>query len=125
MNDELRKEAKKKVEAKKAFYTVATVFAGTAVILILLMFIIPEIAFWLMLAFPALALVLGVLYISAFGYPGTDSDAADWEEAEIQKEMAKIQRRQDASEAVTDPEPMELKDLEQVEQRMPNEEDFV
>lgn len=128
MHEELRKKAEEKVKAKMIFYTTSVVFAGTAVVLFIIMLAIPPIAFWLLIPFPALAMVLGVMYLSAFGYPGTNAEAEDWEEEEVEKEMEKLLlRRKQKQTTVTldsDAEALELKELERVEQ-LPNEEDLV
>jgi len=55
---------------------------------------IPSITFWLLIPLPVLAMVLGVVYMNAFGFPGTNPNAEDWEEDEIQKEMRKLERQQ-------------------------------
>lgn len=128
MDEDLRKQAEKKVKDKMIFYTTALVFAGTAVVLLIIMLAIPSIAFWLLIPFPALAMVLGVMYISAFGYPGTNAEADDWEEEEVEKEMEKLllrqKRKRAAGESNPTTEQLELKELERVEQ-LPNEEDLV
>ena len=126
MSEDVRTRAKKKVAAKKTFYTVAVVFTGAALILITLSFILPEISQWLLLALPALALVLGVLYLDAFGYPGADRNAEDWEEAEIRKEMKKIELQRSARTTAPPPaDRLELEDVERIEVRLPNEDDLV
>ncbi|MEM6769564.1 MAG: 2TM domain-containing protein [Bacteroidota bacterium] len=127
MDDDLRKSAKKKVDAKLAFYTCSLVFSAAAIVLIILSFAIPKIAVWVLIPLPVLAMVLGVLYFSAFGYPGANRDVEDWKEEEIQREMRKLQRRKktkQANNSAIEQDELTLKELERVE-ALPREEDFV
>lgn len=126
MEDNLRKAAKKKVDAKMAFYTCSLVFSAVAVVLLILSVTIPSIAPWVLIPLPVLAMVLGVLYFSAFGYPGTDRNAEDWKEEEIQREMRKLQRRQKVADQANSPsaevDELPLKELDALEV---GEEDYV
>lgn len=128
MNKELRKKAEKKVNAKMAFYTCGVVFSCVAVILVLLSFHLPAIASWLLLPLPVLVMVMGVLYLDAFGLPFTDTPSENWREEEIEKEMKRLIRREESQNPPADnsfvPETLELKKPE----RLPasnGEEDYV
>ena len=46
MYKELRKEAKKKVEAKMAFYICAIAFSSVSIVLLMLSFYMPSIGIW-------------------------------------------------------------------------------
>lgn len=94
---ELRKKAKKKVENKMAFYTCAVVFSFTTLVLLLLSFYLPGVAFWLRLPIPIFIMVLSILYLTAFGLPFTGALSEDWQEEEIEKEMIKLYRQKKPS----------------------------
>lgn len=129
MYDELRKKAKKRVEAKKAFYICIVVFSFTTIILLLLSFYLPSIAFWLMLPLPAFIFVLGILYFFAFGLPFTGGYSEDWEEDEIEKEIIKLYRQRRAHlpplEELSESEKLELKELERLKKKWDWGEDYV
>lgn len=126
---DLRKKAKKKVETKMAFYICAVVFSFTTLVLLLLSFYLPGAAFWLRLPIPVFIMVLGVLYLSAFGLPSTGALSEDWQEAEIEKEMTKLYRQKKAQlpplEALSETEILELKELERLQRKWGRDEDFV
>lgn len=129
MYNELRIQAKKKVEAKKAFYICTIVFAFTTLILLILSLAIPSITFWLMLPIPAMLMVLCVLYFSAFGLPGSGARSANWEEEEIEKEMLQLYRQKRAQlpplEELSENEILELKELEELRKKWEWGEDVV
>lgn len=129
MMEELRKKAEKKVEAKMAFYICAIVFSFTTVILMILSFALPGVAFWLRLPIPVFMMVLGIIYLGAFGLPSSNSLSEDWKEEEIKKEMQKLYRQQKAQERrpqdLTESEKLELKELERLEEKRSWDEDFV
>lgn len=129
MDKKLRKKAEKKVKAKLEFYTVAIVFFFTTIVLLMVSYAIPEITFWLMIPIPVFIMVLGVFYLSAFGLPTSRGMSEDWREEEIQKEMEKLRRQQQAQLPPTDeyvePEELELKEMERLEERRTRDEDFV
>lgn len=112
-----------------AFYTSAIVFSFTSVTLLLLSFYLPGIGFWLILPIPAFIMVLGVLYLTAFGWSAKRSLNQDWEEEEIEKEMRKLYRQEKAqmppAPELSEEERLELKGLERLEKKWDREEDFV
>ncbi len=129
MHDELRKEAKKAVDAQMAFYTCSIVFSFTTLVLIILSFAIPAITFWLMLPIPVFLMVLAVLYLSAFGLPTSISKSSNWKEEAIQKEMRKryLSRKQalTAIQELSAEEKLQLKELEALEATQGWEDDLV
>lgn len=128
MNEALRKKAKKKVDAKMSFYTTLIVFSFTTVVLLILTLAIPGIKFWLLLPIPALAMVLGILYLNAFGYALHKPYTADWKEEEIDREMLHLQRQQrqkQQREASETTDGLELGELESLRETTDWEEDLV
>lgn len=127
--EDLRKKAKKKVENKMAFYICAVVFSFTTLVLLMLSFYLPGAAFWLRLPIPVFIMVLGVLYLTAFGLPSTGALSEDWQEAEIEKEIAKLYRQKKAQlppgETLSEIEILELKELERLQKKWGRDEDFV
>ena len=83
---QIRKKAEEKVKAKKGFYVVATTFAAISIILyVISLNFYGMVAFWIKFPILVLVLVLGIIYVSIFGLPYS----GDWEEEEIEKEMAR------------------------------------
>lgn len=116
MYEELRKQAKKKVEAKKGFYIAAVTFGMASITLIMLSFYLSQIAFWLLLPVPILLMTLVIVYISVFGLSLPGKDASDWEEQEIQREMFRLylqkKKQLSSSDRLTTEEALKLKQLE-------------
>lgn len=129
MYQELRKKAKKKVEAKMAFFTCSIVFSFTTLVLIILSFAIPAIRFWLMLPIPVFIMVLGILYLTAFGWSNNGRHSEDWQEEEIEKEIVKLyeqkKRQLSPEKELSEKERLELKELERLEKKWGWEEDYV
>ena len=131
MSEELRKKAKKKVEAKLAFYTCAIIFPSVSVVLLMLSFYLPGASFWLRLPIPILMMVLGVIYLSTFGWSSTGELSEDWKETEIEKEMLKLYREKKAPlpplAELSATDILELKELERLQKKWDKnrEEDYV
>ena len=129
MYKELRKKAKKKVQAKIAFYTCAVVFTFVTIVLLMVASYLPPIAFWLKLPIPIFFMVLCILYLSAFGLPGSGRFSENWQEEEIEKEMVRLYRQRKAQlppdEDLSETEVLELKELEQLERKYDWDEGFV
>ena len=129
MYKELRKKAKKKMEAKMAFYICAIVFPFVAILLLMLSFYLPAVGFWLRLPIPVLIMVLGILYLFAFGLPSTGALSEDWQEEEIEKEMVKSYRQKKDQllplEELSETEILELKELERLEKKWGWGEDLI
>ena len=121
MYKELRKKAKKKVEAKMAFYICVIVFTFVTILLMMLSFALPGVAFWLRLPIPIFVMVLAILYLSAFGLPGNGRFNENWQEEEIEKEMIKLYRQRRAElpplEDLSETEQLELKELERLKKK--------
>ena len=124
MYEELRNKAEKKVRAKMAFYICTIVFAFTTVLLLMLSFYLPDVSFWLRLPIPVFVMVLGILYLVAYG-PLT----GDWKEEEIEREILKLYRlRKDQLppvEELSEKEILELKELERLKEKWDWGEDYV
>ncbi len=129
MNKELRKEAKKRVEAKMAFYICAIVFTVVTVVLLMLSAYLPAVGFWLRLPIPIFIMVLGILYLSIFGLPNSGALSADWQEEEIEKEMIRLYRQKKtqlpSQEELSETESLELKELERLQEKWDRGEDYV
>ena len=129
MYKELRKKAKKKVEAKMAFYICTIVFSFVTVVLLMLSFYLPGAGFWLRLPIPIFIMVLTILYLVAFGWPTTGALSEDWQEEEIEREMIKIYRQKKMElpplEEMSEKEILELKELERLKKKWEWDEDYV
>ena len=124
MYKELRKKAKKKVQAKMSFYTCVIVFSFATVVLLMLGSYLPSISFWLRLPIPVF-----IVYLYAFGLPTKDALSGDWQEAEIEKEMMKLYRQKKTQlpprEALAETDVLALEELERLEKKSEWEDDFV
>jgi hypothetical protein len=129
MYEEMRKKAKKKVRAKMNFYTSVVVFSFTTILLLMLSVYIPSISFWLRLPIPLFIMILAVLYLSTFGLPFSNTHSDDWEEAEIEKEMTKLYRQKKIElpsfDNLSETEILELKELDRLQKKWDQGEDFV
>ncbi len=127
--EEIREKAEKKVQAKLSFYICVIVFSFVTMILMILSFALPSVAFWLRLPIPVFIMVLAVIYLTAFGLPTSNYTTGDWQEEEIQKEMLKLYRQQkmqqQLAEGLTKSEKLELKELERMEEKHSWDEDIV
>ena len=125
---EIRKQAKQKVQAKIAFYICAIVFGFVSVILLMIGSYIPSVAFWLKLPLPVFIMVLGILYIQAFGLPMNEALSDDWQEEEIEKEMIRLYKKKKSlmptEEDLSEDEILELKELERLEEKHDWREDY-
>jgi hypothetical protein len=121
MYKEIQNKAKKKVQAKMAFYICAIVFSFTTVLLLMLSFYLPSIGFWLRLPIPVFIMVLSILYLTAFGLPATGALSKNWQEEEIEKEMVELYRQKKVQlpplEELSERETLELKELERLEKK--------
>lgn len=129
MYKELRKKAEEKVEDKKAFYICAIIFPSISLVLLMLSFYLPGASFWLRLPIPILMMVLGVVYISAFGWSSSGTMVEDWQEEEIEKEIVKRYQQKKAQlpplEELSDKELLELKELERLKKKWDWDEGYV
>lgn len=130
MQEDLRKQAKKKVEAKMSFYTVAIVFTFVTVVLLMLSSFMPyPTSFWLLVPIPILAMVLCIIYISIFGFPFSGVLSKDWQEQEIAKELERMYREKGRAlpplEDLSEEDQLELKELERLKQKWEWRDDLV
>jgi hypothetical protein len=130
MYEKLRERAKKKVEAKVAFYICCIVFTFVTIVLLMLTYFLPGIGKWLMLPIPIFIMVLCILYISAFGLPITGEGSEDWKEEEIERELLRLYRRKKAQlpplEELSEEERLELKEIREIQKKWDyRDEDFV
>ena len=129
MYKELREKAEKKVEAKKTFYNCVIIFPSIALVLLMLSFYLTGASFWLRLPIPILMMVLGVVYINAFGWSSSSASSEAWEEAEIEKELVRRFQQKKAQlpplEELTETELLELKELERLKEKWGRDEEYV
>jgi len=129
MEEELRTQAEKKVKAKLVFFYCAIIFSFTSVVLLMLSFYLPEAGIWLRLPIPVFLMVLGLIYLSAYGLPTANGNAEDWEEEEIEKEMNRLRRRQRVQlpplENLSESDRLELKELERLQDKWETGDDYV
>ncbi len=129
MYKELRKKAKKKVQAKVDFYITVVVFSFVTLVLLMLSFYLPSVSFWLRLPIPIFLMVLTIMYISAFGLPTTQALSEDWKEEEIEKEMLKLYQEKKTElppvEKMSDSEKLELKKLELLKEKWSADDEYV
>ena len=129
MYKELREKAEKRVQAKLNFYTVLITFSFVSLLLVILSMYLVDIAFWLMLPIPVFAMVLGILYISTFGYSINQPPNVDWKETEIEKELMKLYQKKKAQlpplEELSETEMLELRELERMQRKLDGTDDLV
>ena len=91
--DEIYRKAKKKVIAKKGFYTHFGVYCVGILFFFALNYLTYDDAGMWWAFFPVLGWGMGVVahYIAVFGLSSAQGD--DWEERQLEKEVAKLQRK--------------------------------
>ena len=121
MSNKLQNQAKKRVQAKMAFYVSAIVFGFVSIIMLMLGWYMPSVSFWLSIPILAFIMVLAILYVNAFGLPFTDYRTANWEDEEIQREMDRMLEAYKASKSPnnqhTSSDHLELKELDQLKNK--------
>ncbi len=132
MHEDLREKAKERVRAKSEFLTTAITFLGISVVLGLLSFYLPPIAFWLLLPLPIFAMILGIMFVKIYGYNLFGTPSLDWEEREIEKEMYRLSRERGhfeestPSDDLSEEDHLELKELDRLQRKWgTRDEDFV
>jgi len=128
MNEELENKARKRVEAKKAFYLVAVIFAFTSLILLVLSFFFPyPVSFWVRFPIVTFPLVLAILYVPTFGLPFSRVGSEEWEEEEYEKELDKLYRENrsklSAPEELSEEDRLELRELDRLKRKWENDEE--
>lgn len=112
--------------------TTAITFLGISIVLVLLNFYLPPIAFWLLLPLPIFAMILGIMYIKTYGYNFFGTPSLDWEEREIEKEMYRLAQERgrfeesNPSNDLSEEDHLELKELDRLQRKWgTRDEDFV
>ena len=129
IHEQIREQAKKKVDAKMTIYTIMVVFAFSSAILMALSFILAgPVIFWLRFAIFVMALTLAFLYLIMIGIPNAIG-SNEWQEEEIEKEIARAYRRNRPSlppeEELSEEDRLELKELDRLTRKWGREDDFV
>ena len=90
--DDIRKQAKKRVEAKKGFYIHFGVYIVVGLFFLIMNLLTYSESEGLWFYFPMLAWGIGLAihYFVVFGLPGTNILSKEWEANEMEKEMDKI-----------------------------------
>lgn len=103
-------KARKRVKAKKEFYQHLTSYVVMGIFFFLLNAVTSFGAWWFY--WPILGWGVGLLfhYFDVFGFPGAGDRSPEWEEKEIQKEMARMRPREQATNESSDQ--MELRELQ-------------
>ena len=128
MQNELRKKAEQKVKAKTTMFVLGIIFAFSALVLMILSFAIPSIAFWLWIAIGSLGLSWGFIYIMAVVLPFSVLSKERHEE-EVEMEYQRMQRnlqyRLPPAEDLSEEDKLELKELERLQKKWAQEDDLV
>lgn len=119
MKDDLRKKAEEKIQNKRGFAVVATVFVSISIILYIISFnTSPDAAYWIRFPVLILGLVLLIIYVGMFGFSVDSFRDAHWDEEEILREMARMRLEERRKQGLPPPEldRMELKELEKIKE---------
>jgi hypothetical protein len=120
MYDELEKKAKKKVEDKVGFFITAAVFGFISIILAVI-WLATGASMWVLFPILVMALILGIVYISMFGMPFTGTYGQEWQEEEIEREIAKMYYRRrrylPPPEELSEEDRLELEELERLKEK--------
>ena len=120
MYDELERKAKKKVDDKVGFFITAAVFGFVSIILAVI-WLATGGSLWIMFPALVLGLVLGIIYVSMFGIPLTGTYGREWQEEEIEREMAKMYYRRrkylPPPEELSEEDRLELDELERLKEK--------
>ena len=126
------KEAKKRVKAKKGFYSHLSVFIAVTVFFVILNLVSSfngnrELWFF----YPILPWSIGLIihYLTIFGFPGSRALSKEWEERELEKEMERLERlkypKPSRKHKQEEEETLELNELERIRRKGWDDEDFV
>lgn len=122
---EIQEKAKKKVEAKKGFFIVSMIFGAISVILMVIAFGInfeSFVRFWILFPILIFALVLGIMYFSIFGIPGSYILTDEWEAEQLNLETNRLYRQKginlpEDTEELSEEDRLELKELGRLKQK--------
>ncbi|MBT8190711.1 MAG: 2TM domain-containing protein [Bacteroidia bacterium] len=119
MSDDLRKKAEEKIQNKRGFAVVSTVFVSISIILYIISFNVdPYSAYWIRFPVLILGLILLIIYVGMFGFSIDSFRDAEWDEEEILREMARIRLEERKMKGLAAPEmdKLELKELEKLKE---------
>ena len=130
MYNELRERAKKRTQAKMAFFIAAMgVTLAVAILILLTFFVGPAAAFWLRFTVLCLMFALGILYTLLIALPRSGFLSKDWQEEETEKELSRMYRKRRMSlpppEQLSEEDRLELQELERLQEKWYGEEDYV
>jgi Zn-dependent membrane protease YugP len=128
MHENRHEKAKKKVQAKKTLLVLTIIFSFTSMILLILGFLLPMVAFWFIIAVLSMALTLGIVYVALMGLPSAVL-SKEWEETELEIEINKQYRSKRRSQldsaALSEDDRLELKELERLKRKWGEGEELV
>jgi uncharacterized membrane protein len=130
MIPDIREKAETNVAKRKGFYIVSSIFASISIILFTISLnFYGAIEYWIRFPILILALILGIIYVSMFGFSFQNFLNDDWEEEEIEKEMARLYRKKRKAlpppEDLTQTDRLELKEFERLKEKWEDPEDYV
>mgnify|MGYP005666290875 CR=1 FL=1 len=108
--DENYRKAKKKVAAKKGFYSHLGSFLAVMVFLFLLNVVTFHGKWWFIFPFLGWGMSVMIHYFTVFGLPFINNDE-DWEEKAIRREMEKMQGRSLPEAVIPEEERLDLPEL--------------
>ena len=119
-NRDLIKKAKKRVKAKKEFYSHLVSYVSVSIFLFFINYFTSPAYWWFV--FPVGGWGIGVVahYFSVFGFMGINS--SDWEQQEMAKEMDRLRQKENEELLLDDQ--LVLKEKIKLDKEW-NEEDFV
>ncbi|MCB0632913.1 MAG: 2TM domain-containing protein [Saprospiraceae bacterium] len=131
-HEDIEKKAKQRVLAKKGFFITAATFSFVSLILVIVAFIFPfpmMVRFWILFPILVFGFVLGIMYLTIFGIPGSRLLSPEWEEEEKNREIARLYRENGLQlppvEELSEEDQLELKELDRLRQKWGNYEDYV
>lgn len=92
---EIREKARKKVEAKKGFYSHLVSYAAVGLFFLVLNFLTYNESgtWWFFYPMAGWGIGLFIHYFMVFGIPGSKALSQDWEDEELEREIAKLKER--------------------------------
>ncbi len=85
--EDIRDEARKRVQAKKGFYTHFGIFAIVITFLAIINILTFTDGFWFLYPMFGWGVGVAIHYIGVFGFPGTKILSKEWEDDQMEKEM--------------------------------------
>ncbi len=122
-SEEDYKKARKKVKAKKGFYSHLTAYLIVNSFLFLMNILTDPSDPWFQYPLLAWGVSLAFHYVGVFGIPGVNYNDSDWEEREIEKELNKMPPTEEVPPTLPEDE-LELKEFKKLRKEW-NDSDFV